>query len=204
MATSVLTPLSSRLTVTDTPTLGQMIAWWEAMWADPTDLQTAFADGFPRELEDFLALLRDTERPFWMCLKDREPLGAFWLHDLLYDETGDLCGGWIGGHIIQAARRPYGWALSELTLKTLRTTGLAHVFAAVNSLNRRSQAYVRRGLRFIRLTDYKNFTLFSGQVTDVVIYSWRRDDYQLALAEARKRATRNMASWCEIAMAERS
>jgi hypothetical protein len=204
MATSILTPLSSILTVTDTPTLGHMIAWWETMWADPTDLQTAFADGFPRELDDFLALLRDTERPFWMCLKDREPLGAFWLHDLLYDETGDLCGGWIGGHIIQAARRPYGWALSEVTLKTLRTAGLAHVFAAVNVHNRRSQAYVRRGLRFIRVTDYKNFTLFSGQVTDVVIYSWRRDDYQLALAEARKRATRNMASWYEIAMAERS
>jgi len=71
MATSILPPASSILTVTDTPTLGHMIAWWEAMWADPTDLQTAFADGFPRELDDFLALLQDTERPFWMCLKDR-------------------------------------------------------------------------------------------------------------------------------------
>ena len=126
------------------------------------------------------------------------------MHDLLYNETGGLRGGWLGGHIIQAARRPYGWALSEATLKTLRTAGLAHVFAAVNVHNRRSQAYVSRGLRFTRVTDYKNFTLFSGQVTDVVIYAWRRDDYHLALAEARKRATRDMASWCEIAMAERS
>ncbi len=58
MAASVLTPRSSTLSATDTPTLGQMMAWWEAMWADPTDLQTAFADGFPRELDDFLALLR--------------------------------------------------------------------------------------------------------------------------------------------------
>ena len=139
-----------------------------------------------------------------MCLKDQQPLGAFWLHDLLYDKHGGLRGGWIGGHIIQAARRPYGWALSEMTLETLRTARLAHVFAAVNVHNRRSQAYVRRGLRFIRVTDYKNFTLFSGRVTDVVIYSWRRDDYHLALAEAQKRATRNLASWCEIAMAERS
>jgi len=89
-------------------------------------------------------------------------------------------------------------------LKTLRTAGLAHVFAAVNVHNRRSQAYVRRVLRFIRVIDYQHFTLFSGQVTDGVIYSWRRDDHPLALAEARKCATRNMASWCEIAMAGRS
>ena len=108
------------------------MAWWEAMWTDPTDLRTAFADGSPRELDDFLALLQDTARPFWLCLKDQEPLAAFWLHDLLYDETGSLCGGWLGGHIIQAARQPYGWALSEVLLQTLGTAGLAHVFAAVN------------------------------------------------------------------------
>jgi len=181
-----------------------MMAWWEAMWADPTDLHTAFADGFPRELEDFLALLRDTARPFWLLLKHQEPLGAFWLHDLLHDETRGLDGGWLGGHIIQAARRPYGWALSEVILQTLRTAGLAHVFAAVNIHNRRSQAYVRRGLRFSCVRAYQHFTLFSGQVTDVVIYSWRRDDHQRALVEARKRATQNRATWYEGSMVERS
>ena len=201
MATSVLTPRSSTLSATDTPTLGQMMAWWEAMWADPTDLQTAFADGFPRELDDFLALLRDTERLFWMYLKDQEPLGAFWLHDLLHDETGGLCGGWLGAHIIQAARGPYGWASCEIIRKTLTTAGLVHVFAAVNVHNRRSQAYTRRGLRFTHVADYKQFTLFMGQPTDVIIYSWRRDDHLLALTEARKRADRNMASLYEKAMA---
>jgi hypothetical protein len=204
MATSVLTPHSSILTATDTPTLGQMMAWWEAMWADPADLQTAFADGFPRELEDFLALLRDTERPFWLFLRNQEPVGAFWLHDLLYDETDSLCGGWLGGHIIQAARRPYGWALCEVILQTLRTAGLAHMFAAVNVHNRRSQAYVRRGLCFIRVLEYQHFTLFNGQVTDAVIYSWRHDDHELALAEAQKRAIRNRALWHERAAVERS
>ena len=201
MATSVLTPLSPALSATDTPTLGQMMAWWEAMWTDPTDLQTAFADGFPRELEDFLALLRDTERLFWMYLKDQEPLGAFWLHDLLHDETGGLCGGWLGVHIIQAARGPYSWASGEIIRQTLTAAGLTHVFAAVNVDNRRSQAYVRRGLRFPRVADYKQFTLFKGQPTDVIIYSSRHDDHQLALTEARKRAARNMASLYETAMA---
>ena len=50
------------------------------------------------------------------------------------------------------------------------------MFAAVNIHNRRSQAYVSRMLRFIRVTDYKHFTLFSGQVTDYLITSEVRGD----------------------------
>jgi RimJ/RimL family protein N-acetyltransferase len=165
------------------------------MWADPTDLQTAFADGFPQELEDFMQRVHDNAHPFWIYLYGQEPLGAFWLHDLVYNEKGRWSGGWIGGHIIPAARKRYGWALCDVTLTILDTIDLPHVFAAVHVQNRRSQAYVTRGLRFTRVALYPRFTLFGGQPTDVVLYSWRRDDHTVAWKEAHQRAIRNRATW---------
>jgi hypothetical protein len=196
MATSCLFPIpTATLTATNTPSLGQILAWWERMWADPTDLQTAFADGFPRELEDFMQRVHDNDHPFWIYLYDQEPLGAFWLHDLVYNEKGRLSGGWIGGHIIPAARKRYGWALCDVTRTILETIDLLHVFAAVHVQNRRSQAYVTRGLRFTRVALYPRFTLFGGQLTDVVLYSWRRDDQAVAWREAHHRAIRNRAAW---------
>jgi hypothetical protein len=196
MATSCLFPIpTATLTATNTPTLGQMLAWWETMWADPTDLQTAFADGFPRELEDFMQRVHDNDHPFWVYLYGQEPLGAFWLHDLVYNEKGRWSGGWIGGHIIPAARKRYGWGLCNVTLTILDTIDLPHVFAAVHVHNRRSQAYVTRGLRFTRVALYPRFTLFGGQPTDVVLYSWRHDDHAVAWREAHQRAIRNQTAW---------
>lgn len=200
MATALVSSPTSFLTATTTPTLGQMYAWWEAMWADPTDLRTAFADGFPHELEEFLTLLRQDERPFWLLTDGPKPLAAFWLHDLVYDDTGTLSGGWLGGHIISSARKPYSAALSELSRRTLQASGLRHIFAAVNKQNRRSQAYVTRGLRFTRVTSYAAFTLFGGQQTEVVIYSRGIDDHELARQEAQKRAMRNKAAWDPMAV----
>jgi hypothetical protein len=88
MVPSTLTRTSlAALTLTDTPTLGQLQIWWEAMQNDPTRY-LVYTDFMPTEFEEFLAPVQQGNIQVHLMLVGPEVGGAFYLHDSGTDDTG--------------------------------------------------------------------------------------------------------------------
>src|SRR5947208_16588245 len=113
MVASILpSTLVSDLTITDTPTLGQLQAWWEAMQTDPTRSRV-YTDFMPTEFETFLAPVRHGDIRVWMMLVGINIGGVFSLHDGGKDNTGDPYV-WLGTYMLPPYRGScagYGWPL---------------------------------------------------------------------------------------------
>ena len=111
------------LTVTDTPTVGQLHVWWEAMQSD--DLSVAYADSFPPTLTDFCLGVAQGERLFLLCLVDGQVAGGLWLHDLLHRRDGTVSAGWIGCYFLSAYRGRLALDLWQMARQHWEATGLA-------------------------------------------------------------------------------
>ena len=189
MATSLLAPLSiPSLVVTDTPTIEQMRVWWETMRRD--DLSVAYADAFPDTLTDFRLEIAQGTKKLLVCLADGDVAGALWLHDMAHRSDGTVLAGWVGGFFLPAYRGSLAVHLWHAARPQWEAQGITHLFAATHIANRRSQAFITRGMGFHRVGLYPCFTLFHGQTTDVVIYCANPNDALLAWTYAHKRALR--------------
>ncbi len=189
MATSLLAPLSiPSLVVTDTPTIEQMRVWWEAMRRD--DLSVAYADAFPDTLTDFRLEIAQGTKKLLICLVNGNVGGALWLHDMAHRSDGTVLAGWVGGFFLPAYRGSLAARLWQAARQRWEAQSIIHLFAATHIANRRSQAFLARGMGFHRVGIYPCFTLFHGQTTDVVIYCANHNDAPLAWTYAHKRALR--------------
>ena len=189
MATALLAPLSiPALDVTDTPTIEQMGVWWETMRRD--DLSVAYADAFPETLTDFRLEIALGTKKLLICLVDGHAAGALWLHDMAHRADGTVLAGWVGGFFLPAYRGSLAVRLWHTARQRWEAQGITHLFAATHIANRRSQAFLARGMGFYRVGIYPCFTLFHGQTTDVVIYCANHHDAPLAWTYAHKRAVR--------------
>ncbi len=189
MATALLAPLSiPSLVVTDTPTIEQMRVWWEAMRRD--DLSVAYADAFPETLTDFRLEIAQGTKKLLICLVDGHVAGALWLHDMAHRSDRTVLAGWVGGFFLPAYRGSLAARLWQAARQRWEAQRITHLFAATHIANRRSQAFLARGMGFHRVGIYPCFTLFHGQTTDVVIYCANPNDAPLAWTYAHKRALR--------------
>jgi hypothetical protein len=103
MLTSTLPRTSlAALTLTDTPTLGQLQIWWEAMQNDPTRY-LVYTDFMPTEFEEFLVPVQHGDIQIRMMLMGTDVGGAFYLHDSGTDDTGAAYA-WLGVYILPPYR----------------------------------------------------------------------------------------------------
>jgi len=189
MATALLAPLSiPLLDVTDTPTIEQMRVWWETMQRD--NLSVAYADAFPETLTDFRLEIAQGTKKLLICMVDSHVAGALWLHDMAHRADGTVLAGWVGGYFLPAYRGSLAVRLWHTARQRWEAQGITHLFAATHIANRRSQAFLARGMGFYRVGIYPCFTLFHGEPTDVVIYCANHHDAPPAWTYAQKRALR--------------
>jgi hypothetical protein len=189
MATASLVPWSlSSLIVTDTPTIEQMRVWWIAMQSD--DLSVAYADAFPETLTDFRLEIEHGTKLLLICMVDGDVAGALWLHDLIHRPNRTVMAGWVGGYFLPRYRGRLAVRLWQAARHWWTAQGIAHLFAATHQANRRSQAFITRGMQFHRVGLYPGFTTFHGHATDVVIYCACPEDTALAWTYAQRRALR--------------
>src|ERR1041384_6409342 len=103
MITATVTRTSgAALTLTDTPTLGQLQIWGEAMQNDPTRY-LVYTDFMPTEFEEFLAPVQHGEIQVYLMHVGPEVGGAFYLHDRGTDATGAAYA-WLGVYILPPYR----------------------------------------------------------------------------------------------------
>jgi RimJ/RimL family protein N-acetyltransferase len=178
------------LTVTDTPTIGQLQVWWEAMQSD--DLSVAYADSFPPTLSDFRLGAAQGDRLFLLCLVDGQVAGALWLHDLLHRRDGSVSAGWIGCYFLSAYRGRLALDLWQTARQHWEAAGVVHFFSAANVANRRSQAFIARGAHFHRVGIFHDFSFFRRRPADMVIYTLHAEDTRLAWELATARAARQI------------
>jgi RimJ/RimL family protein N-acetyltransferase len=189
MATASLAPWSlSSFTLTNEPTTEQLHFWWEAMRSD--DLSVAYADAFPGTLTDFRLEIAQGTKLLLICVVDGDVAGALWLHDLLRRPNGTILAGWVGGYFVPPYRGRHAVRLWKAACQWWEAMDIPHLFAATHQANRRSQAFITRGMGFHRVGRYPSFTTFQGQATDVVIYCARPGDASLAWTCAQRRALR--------------
>jgi hypothetical protein len=178
------------LTVTDTPPIGQLQVWWEAMQRD--DLSVAYADSFPPTLSDFCLEVAQGERLLLLCLVAGQVAGALWLHDLLRRRDGTVSAGWIGCYFLSAYRGRVALDLWQTARQHWEAAGVVHFFSAANVANRRSQALIARGAHFHRVGRFPDFSLYHRQPADAVIYTLHAEDTRLAWELATARAARQI------------
>ena len=174
------------LTVTAAPTLAQWRTWWEGIQHD--DLAVAYADSFPDTLTDFQLDVAQGTKHLLLCLAEDQVAGALWLHDMTHRPDGSIAAGWVGGYFVPAYRGRCAVYLWRCARQTWEAQGIRHLFAATHVANRPSQAFIARGMQFHRVGRYPAFTLFHGQVTDVVLYCAWAEDAALAWRAAHQRA----------------
>jgi len=194
MTTSVLTSTSiATLTITETPTIGQMQEWWEAMQQDPTR-HIVYTDFMPGEFEAFLAPVRQGNIHMWIFLVGEDVGGAFYLHDGGTDDTGEAYA-WLGTYILPPYRGRVAARAWQLTRQACEREGLPRIFAAIRVQNRPAQCFITRQMGFTRLGVYTDWSYFEGRLDHVVLYTLRRQDRSLAwvLAEQRARQFRRLA-----------
>ena len=173
----------------------QLENWWHCLTSNPQDIATAYADGFPASLMEFLERINlGTYHHHQLICSGDDVAAAFWLHDLMTN-NGHVYGGWLGGYAAPAYRRFTSdiWAVANAYI---HANGVQHIFAAVHQDNKRSRMLLSQVLRFHRAGHYKQFTRFAGQSVSVVIYSMYENDKPLAMIEADKRAIRNGQKYC--------
>ena len=187
MVTSILSrTLISDLTITATPTLGQLQAWWEAMQTDPTR-STVYTDFMPTEFEAFLAPVSHGDIQVRMMLVGRDIGGAFYLHDGGADDTGAAYA-WLGTYILPPYRghcAAYAW---RLVRQACEREGLHRIFAAIRRQNRPAHSFITRAMGFTRLGTYIDWSYFEGHLDCVSLYTMRRQDQSLAWVLAEQRA----------------
>jgi hypothetical protein len=179
------------LAVTDTPAIGQLHVWWEAMQSD--DLSVAYADSFPPTLRDFCLEVAQGEKLLLLCLVDGQVAGALWLHDLLRRRDDTVSAGWIGCYFLSPYRGRVALNLWQTARQHWETTGVVHFFSAANVANRRSQALIARGAHFHRVGRFRHFSLYDRQPADAVIYTLHAEDTRLAWDLATARAARQVS-----------
>jgi len=187
MATSTLTPtLLSELTITDTPTLGQLQAWWEAMQNDPTR-RLVYTDFMPTEFEEFLAPVQHGDIQVWMMCVGTDVAGAFYLHDSGTDDTGAAYA-WLGVYILPPYRGRCASQAWRLVQRACGRKGLHRIFAAIRGQNRPAQRFITHEMGFTRLGSYVDWSYFGGRLDRVCLYTLRRQDQSLAWVLAEQRA----------------
>ena len=187
MATSTLSCSSLvDLTLTDTPTLGQLQTWWEAMQHDPTRYRV-YTDFMPTEFEEFLAPVRHGDIQMYMMLVGTEVGGAFYLHDRGTEDTGAAYA-WLGVYILPPYRGPYAAQAWHLVRQACEYKGLHRIFAAIRGQNRAAQCFITRAMGFTRLGVYTDWSYFEGHLDRVCLYTLRPQDQSLAWVLAEQRA----------------
>jgi RimJ/RimL family protein N-acetyltransferase len=187
MVTSTLTRMSlAELTLTDTPTLGQVQAWWEAMQNDPTRY-LVYTDFMPTEFEEFLAPVQHGDIQLHMMLAGREVGGAFYLHDSGTDDTGAAYA-WLGVYILPPYRGQCAARAWRLVRRACEREGLHRIFAAIRAQNRPAQCFITRTMGFTRLGSYTDWSYFEGHLDRVCLYTLRQQDQSLAWVLAEQRA----------------
>jgi len=187
MATSTLTRSSlAELTITDTPTLGQLQTWWEAMQNDPTRY-LVYTDFMPTEFEEFLVPVQHGDIQMHMMLVGTEVGGAFYLHDSGTDNIGAAYA-WLGVYILPPYRGPYAARAWRLVRQACEREGLHRIFAAIRAQNRSAQCFITRAMGFTRLGAYTDWSYFEGHLDRVCLYTMRQQDQSLAWVLAEQRA----------------
>ncbi len=187
MVTSTLTPtVLSALHITDTPTLGQLQEWWEAMQNDPTR-HRVYTDFMPTEFEEFLTPIRHGDIQIRMMLVGTDVAGAFYLHDNGMDDTGAAYA-WLGVYILPPYRGRCAAQAWRLVQRACEREGLQRIFAAIRAQNRPAQRFITREMGFIRLGSYTDWSYFEGHLDRVCLYTMRRQDQSLAWVLAEQRA----------------
>jgi hypothetical protein len=186
------------LTLTDTPTVAQRRAWWDAMWADVAEQTFVFTDLMPTSLATFLA----ADLLLTLIAVESSVVAAMWLHDL-EREDGRVTAGWIGGWVDPAWRGPVGCAALKLGLAYFQAHGVQHMFSAIHIANRASIAMTvgRSMLGFTRVMRYPGFLPFRGVMTECVISTWRPDDVDRARQTTERRAPQIAAKVAQLCTA---
>jgi RimJ/RimL family protein N-acetyltransferase len=187
MVTSTLTRTSlAALTITDTPTLGQLQIWWEAMQSDPTRY-LVYTDFMPTEFEEFLAPVQQGDIQVHLMLVGPEVGGAFYLHDSGTDDTGAAYA-WLGVYILPPYRGPCAARAWRLVRQACEREGLHRIFAAIRAQNQPAHCFITRAMGFTRLGSYTDWSYFEGHLDRVYLYTMRREDQSLAWVLAEQRA----------------
>jgi RimJ/RimL family protein N-acetyltransferase len=166
----------------------QLQTWWDAMQFD--DLSVAYNDDFPSSLTDFRLDVAQGSKLLLLLLVDGQVAGASWLHDMVYRPDGTVSAGWLGGYILPVYRGRLSTRLCAVVKQYWEAQGIRHFFAAAHIANRRSQAFIARGMQFHRVDICEQFSFYNGELTDVVFYTANRHDAELARECAQARAQR--------------
>jgi len=187
MVTSTLTRTSlAALTLTDTPTLGHLQIWWEAMQNDPTRY-LVYTDFMPTEFEEFLAPMQQGAIQIHLMLVGPEVGGAFYLHDSGTDDTGAAYA-WLGVYILPLYRGPCAARAWRLVRQACERKGLYRIFAAIRAQNQPAHCFITRAMGFTRLGSYTDWSYFEGHLDRVSLFTMRRQDQSLAWVLAEQRA----------------
>jgi len=187
MVTLTLTRTSlAELTITDTPTLGQLQVWWEAMQNDPTRY-LVYTDFMPTEFEEFLVPVQHGDIQIHMMLVGTDVGGAFYLHDSGTDDTGAAYA-WLGVYILPLYRGQCAARAWRLVRRACEREGLYRIFAAIRAQNRPAHCFITRAMGFTRLGSYTDWSYFEGHLDHVGLYTMRQQDQSLAWVLAEQRA----------------
>jgi hypothetical protein len=187
MGTSTLTRTSlAELTITDTPTLGQLQVWWEAMQNDPTRY-LVYTDFMPTEFEEFLAPVQHGDIQIHMMLVGTEVGVPFTCIDSGTDDTGAAYA-WLGVYILPPYRGQWAARAWHLVRRPCEHEGLHRIFAAIRAQNRPAHCFITRTMGFTRLGSYTDWSYFEGYLDRVGLYTMRQQDQSLAWVLAERRA----------------
>jgi hypothetical protein len=126
MVPSTLTHTSrAALTLTETPSLGQLQIWWEALQDDPTRY-LVYTDFMPTEFEEFLAPVQQGAIQVHLMLVGPEVGGAFYLHDRGTDDTGAAYA-WLGVYMLPLYRGPCAARAWRLVRQACERQGLYRI-----------------------------------------------------------------------------
>lgn len=190
MTTATLTPT---LTVTTQPTVADLQTWWEARQADPS-CAIAFADNAPQHFTELCQRIATGAYLFYLVYVEGEVAGAMWVHDMQYQASGTPHTGWVGAYVLPAYRMTgVATAIWQEVRPRLTAQGIRHVFAAVHTANKRSQAYATRHMGLSLVDCFTQFTLFGGVFTDCLIYTLYPEDAAAAWHAAAVRAQHQRA-----------
>lgn len=187
MATTLLTaPPTSSVTLLDTPTLGHMHAWWQALQHDPA--RHYYTDFMPDDLEEFLLPVQQGQTHVAMFLVRDDVGGVYYLHDWGTDSDGPYA--WLGTYILPAYRGRLAVQAFHAIRQRWHTRGWSRLFAAIREQNRAAQCLITRHFGFTRLGRYPHWSYFEGHLDHVILYTLRPEDHTLAWRVAAQRAAR--------------
>jgi RimJ/RimL family protein N-acetyltransferase len=181
----LILPSVPTLTVTATPTVGQMKTWWNAMQQDPAR-HIVYTDFMPHALDEFLAPLHQGALQVYLFLVGDAVGGAYYLHDWGFDTDGQYA--WLGTYILLPYRgqlAAYAWGIVR---QACAQAGLHRIFAAIRAQNRLAQRFIIQQMGFTRLGKYTDWSYFEGRLDHVVLYTLRRQDQSRAWVSAEQRA----------------